>query len=135
VASLINHTPIFTIVTPPGQLADFGNAGIATEVYYNVPTNYGLNIEVGIPGTYSAISFIPRHLVSNDRNTVKARQPPIYPTKSYSGLPGNINGLITHGDPTVNIDGFLYNGIKYGSGKKQGKNPTGGLVLLLIENI
>ena len=66
---------------------------------------------------------------------MKARQPAIYPTIAYSGLPNNINGLISHGDPTINTNGFLYNSIRYGIGKRQNVNSTGGLVLLLIENI
>jgi hypothetical protein len=95
------------------------SGGIATETYYDVPTSYGMSIEVGNPGNKSSASFIMNYLLSNDRDLMKAYQPPLYPTVAYNGA-GSLQGVITKGDPTFSRNGYNYNNIDYGAPGLQG---------------
>jgi hypothetical protein len=106
-------------VTVVGGGGSSASGGIATETYYDVPTNFDMNIEVGNPGNKSSVSFTMNYLLSNDRNGMKAYQPPIYPTVAYNGA-GSLQGLITKGDPTFSRYGYTYNNITYGAPGYQG---------------
>lgn len=106
-------------VTVVGGGGSSASGGIATETYYDVPTSYGMSIEVGNPGNKSSVSFVMNYLLSNDRNGMKAYQPPIYPTIAYNGA-GSLQGVITKGDSTFSRYGYTYNNITYGAPGYQG---------------
>jgi len=106
-------------VTVVGGGGSNASGGIATETYYDIPTNFDMNIEVGNPGSKSSVSFTMNYLLSNDRNGMKAYQPPTYPTIAYNGA-GSLQGIITKGDPTFSSEGYIYNNITYGAPGYQG---------------
>jgi len=95
------------------------SGGIATEVYYDIPISFLINIEVGLPSQKSSVSFNMLYPLSNDRDGTKAYQSLVYPTIAYQGI-GSKQGLITRGDPTYSNYGYNYNGIPYGAPGYQG---------------
>ena len=106
-------------VTVVGGGGPSASGGIATETYYDVPTSFGMSIEVGNPGNKSSVSFTMNYLLTNDRDLMKAYQAPIYPTIAYNGA-GSLQGVITKGDPTFSRYGYTYNDITYGAPGYQG---------------
>jgi sugar lactone lactonase YvrE len=132
-----------------------GGGGIAREVYYNVPVDYSLSIEIG---TQSSLSFTPVALSNlTDALRFNKLQDPIYPTIAYAGTNGVLNvrgrrGAITKGDVMAATDatdgafgmygaggrGYVYNGYEYGKGGNggvTGASGTQGFVLVNIRNI
>ena len=106
-------------VTVVGGGGSNASGGITTETYFDVPTNFNMNIEVGNPGNKSSVSFTMNYLLTKDRNGMKAYQPPIYPTIAYNGA-GSLQGIVTKGDPTFSTNGYTYNNITYGAPGYQG---------------
>jgi hypothetical protein len=125
-------------------------------VYYNVPIDYSLSIEVA--ADQSSVSFTPTCLSNlTDLTTTNAFQDPIYPTIAYAGTNGFLTtagkrGKITKGDFISATDatdgtfgaygtggvGMPYNGVQYGkggNGGSTGEPGTGGFVLINLKPI
>jgi sugar lactone lactonase YvrE len=132
-----------------------GGGGISREVYYNVPIDYSLYIQIG---TQSSVSFTQTCLRNlKDDVGLNKLQDPIYPTIAYGGTNANLTtagtrGTITKGDLIsaanatdgsyqaygIGGQGYVYNGVEYGRGGNggiTGASGTPGLVLINLRNM
>ena len=112
-----------------------GVGGIAYETYYNIPSSYGINVEVGASNQQSSVSFNKKYevpfVLGNDigNNIIKAFQYNVYPTIAMPGSNSGKQGLISKGDALKTNNGYSYKNSVYGNTNNQG------IVILKIEPI